>query len=93
MVDAKKGEIRTFEDLQQFAKEQEYRKMLEPKLRKLGDRVVNLRCQQQRDSPDLIKDSLGYDIKFYKDLLYKINFGELKGKPEEALREVEDLGV
>jgi hypothetical protein len=67
--------------------------MLEPKLRKLGDRVVNLRCQQQRDSPDLIKDSLGHDINFYKDLLYKINFGDLKDKPDEGLTEVEGLGV
>jgi hypothetical protein len=41
----------------------------------------------------LPKDMYGHDINFYKDLLYKINFGELKDKPEKSLKEVEGLGV
>ena len=89
--DPKKGEVKTFEELQQFAREQELREKLEPKVRELSERVINLRCQQQADSPELIKDMHGHNITFYKDLLYKINFGELKGKPNEALAEIVGL--
>jgi hypothetical protein len=93
MVDAKSGEVKTFEDLQQFATEQRLRETLAPKVRELSERVVNLRCQQQRDSPELIKDMHGHDIEFYKELLYRINFGDLKDKPDQALAEVAGLGV
>jgi hypothetical protein len=86
LIEPKKGEIKTYEDLQVYGTELELKKELKAKVITLGNRICNLRAQ----SADA-KDKYGMNMEDYRLLVYAIKFGTLKDSPAKALNEVARL--
>ena len=82
-MNPKKGEIKTYEQLQEWGVEREYAKQLKEKVKILGNRVCNLRAQGPA-----AKDSYGMTYNDYQMLIYAVRFGNFKDDPKKGLNEV-----